>query len=415
MATQTDRLGGAKGSLAYKAPCVAASTGNLTLSAAQTVDGVSVVAEDRVLVKDQTTASENGIYVCKTAGWERGRDFDGNDDIVKGTRVAVTGGTVGEGEYKVTTANPIVIGTTSVAFQLSVRDGNEPGFKWNFDSATTDADPGSGEFRFNNATLASATAAYIDNADIFQTSVTAWLDTLDDSSSTNKGTIKFQNVAVPTTFAMFYVTGSVVDGTGYRKLTLTHLASNGTFTAGDTFAVVFQPSGSAGSLSGPASSTTGNLLSFSSTGGNVAQDTGIASTNVVRASDIGSTAGGRGVQAFSTSILQEGSTGAVLSAGFPSTSENLGTLSTAATLTLNLRNGHFQHVTIQAAIAIAPQTDVGSIVLEVTNGSTASAITSTAYTRTVGAFSQVSGDDFLATSIRTQNFSLLSIQPLQST
>jgi hypothetical protein len=86
-----------------------------------------------------------------------------------------------------------------------------------------------------------------------------------------------------------------------------------------------------------------------------------------------------------------------------------------ATLTLNVRNGHFQHVTIQAAIAIAPQTDVGSVVLEVINGSTASVITSTAFTRTVGAFSSVAGDDFIATSIKTQNFSLLSIQPLQST
>lgn len=413
MATQTDRLGGAKGSLAYKAPCVAASTGNLTLSAAQTVDGVSVVAEDRVLVKDQTTTTENGIYVCKATAWERARDFDGNDDIVKGTRVAVTGGTVGEGEYKVTTSNPITIGTSSIAFQLSVRDGNESGFKWAFDSTTTDADPGAGEFRFNNATLSSVTEAYIDNTDVYGTTVTAWLDTLDDSTSATKGTIKFQQVDDPTVFAMYNVSGSVTDGTGYSKITLSHLASNGTFTAGDTFAVVFQPSGSAGSVAGPASTTVGHIPQWSNTGG-TAVSSGIASTSVLRTTDIGTT-GTNGVQAYSTGILTETSTGAVLSAGFPSTSESLGTLSTAATLTLNLRNGHFQHVTIQAAIAIAPQTDVGTIVLEVTNGSTASVITSTAYTRTVGAFSSVSGDDFVATSIKTQNFSLLSVQPLQST
>jgi hypothetical protein len=92
MATQTDRLGGAKGSLAFKAPCVAASTGTLTLFGTQTVDGIALVAEDRVLVKDQSTAAANGIYVVKAASWERAKDFDGNDDVVQGTRVAVNGG-----------------------------------------------------------------------------------------------------------------------------------------------------------------------------------------------------------------------------------------------------------------------------------------------------------------------------------
>jgi len=42
----------------------AATTANITLSGAQTIDGVSVVAGDRVLVKDQSTASQNGIYVA---------------------------------------------------------------------------------------------------------------------------------------------------------------------------------------------------------------------------------------------------------------------------------------------------------------------------------------------------------------
>lgn len=414
MSTQVDRLGGAKGSLAYKAPCVAATTAAITLSGAQTIDGVSVVAEDRVLVKDQSTASENGIYICKASTWERAKDFDGNDDIVKGTRVAVTGGTVGQAEYKVTTANPILIGTSSITFERSVRDGTESGFKWVFDSSTTDADPGTGEFRLNNATLASVTEAYIDNVDAAANTVSAWLDTFDDSTSATKGTVKFQQVDDPTVFAMYSVTGSVTDGTGYRKITLTYLASNGTFTAGETFAVVFQPSGNAGAVSGPASTTVGHIPQWSNTGGTQVSS-GIPSTSVLRSTDIGSTAS-NGVQAYSTGILQEGSTGAVLSVGFPSTSENLGALSTAQTRTLDLRQGHFQHSTaVTAAIALAPQTDVGTIVLEVTNGSTAAVYTSTAYTRTVGAFSSVSGDRFMAQSIRTHSYSLLSVQALQST
>lgn len=64
------------GTVSPKDYVVAASTGNLTLSGAQTVDGVALVAGDRVLVKDQTSASTNGIYVVATGGWTRATDAD---------------------------------------------------------------------------------------------------------------------------------------------------------------------------------------------------------------------------------------------------------------------------------------------------------------------------------------------------
>jgi len=54
----------------------AASTGNLTLSGTQTVDGVALVAGDRVLVKDQSTAANNGIYVVASGAWARAQDLD---------------------------------------------------------------------------------------------------------------------------------------------------------------------------------------------------------------------------------------------------------------------------------------------------------------------------------------------------
>ena len=55
--TQTDRIDGLSTSVAMKAPVVVATTANITLSGLQTIDGVSVVTGDRVLVKDQTTSS----------------------------------------------------------------------------------------------------------------------------------------------------------------------------------------------------------------------------------------------------------------------------------------------------------------------------------------------------------------------
>jgi len=59
-----------------KASVKAASTANLTLSGTQTVDGIALVATDRVLVKDQSTPATNGIYVVAAGAWTRATDMD---------------------------------------------------------------------------------------------------------------------------------------------------------------------------------------------------------------------------------------------------------------------------------------------------------------------------------------------------
>ena len=58
-----------------KASVVAGTTANITLSGAQTIDGISVVATDRVLVKNQTAPAENGIYVASATAWARASDM----------------------------------------------------------------------------------------------------------------------------------------------------------------------------------------------------------------------------------------------------------------------------------------------------------------------------------------------------
>ena len=52
-----------------------ATTANITLSGTQTIDGIAVSADERVLVKDQSTASQNGLYLCKASTWERTTDL----------------------------------------------------------------------------------------------------------------------------------------------------------------------------------------------------------------------------------------------------------------------------------------------------------------------------------------------------
>ena len=62
--------------LGPKAACSAGTTANITLSGLQTIDGYSVTAGQRVLVKNQTNSAENGIYVASASAWTRATDMD---------------------------------------------------------------------------------------------------------------------------------------------------------------------------------------------------------------------------------------------------------------------------------------------------------------------------------------------------
>lgn len=114
--TFQDRTGSIAGQLAIKAPCDLATTANITLSGEQSIDGTTT-SESRVLVKDQTDTTENGIYDTSSGSWTRALDFDGSRDAVKGTLVLVTGGTVAAGKtYRLTTADPVVFDTSAITF-----------------------------------------------------------------------------------------------------------------------------------------------------------------------------------------------------------------------------------------------------------------------------------------------------------
>ena len=68
--------------LDVKASVKAATSANITLSGAQTIDGVSVVAGDRVLVKAQTAQADNGIYVASNTSWSRSADANTYAELV---------------------------------------------------------------------------------------------------------------------------------------------------------------------------------------------------------------------------------------------------------------------------------------------------------------------------------------------
>jgi predicted acyltransferase (DUF342 family) len=96
-----------------------ATTANITLSAVQTIDGIAVVAGDRVLVKNQTTGSQNGIYIVAAGAWTRSADCDnvGGSEVTSGLFTFVEDGTSNANSgWLLTTLNPIVINTTALVF-----------------------------------------------------------------------------------------------------------------------------------------------------------------------------------------------------------------------------------------------------------------------------------------------------------
>lgn len=101
----------------FKASARSVSTSNITLSGAQTIDGVSVIAGDRVLVAGQTTGADNGIYVAAAGAWSRATDADASAEVTAGMYLAVEEGTTyGDTVWLLTTNNPITLGTTSLTF-----------------------------------------------------------------------------------------------------------------------------------------------------------------------------------------------------------------------------------------------------------------------------------------------------------
>ena len=99
-----------------KASCRAATTANITLSGTQTIDSVAVTAGQRVLVKDQSTASQNGIYLANASTWTRAPDADTWDELVHAFTFIEGGTANGNNGFVCTVAPGGTLGTTAVTW-----------------------------------------------------------------------------------------------------------------------------------------------------------------------------------------------------------------------------------------------------------------------------------------------------------
>jgi len=288
--------------LSFKNPALCATTANITLSGLQTIDGVAVTAGVRVLVKNQTNTSQNGIYAAATGAWTRTTDADTWDKLVSAF-LFIESGTANAGTAWYCSAQPG--GTLGVT-----------GISWNTFSFTSSYTAGTGltlagtQFSISNTGVTAAsygTASSVPtlaiNAQGQVTSASNTTISIPNTQVTGLGTMSTQNAS------NVAITGGSITGTPISGSTV----GGTTITASTQF-------------SGPGTGLTGTASSLS-IGGNAATATsattaGSATTATTATNLAGGSAGSVPYQsaAATTAMLGIGSTGQVLtvSAGLPS-------------------------------------------------------------------------------------------------
>lgn len=99
---------------------------------------------------------------------------------------------------------------------------------YTYSTTTSDADPGTGTIRFNNANLALATQAFIDLQNAAGADVSAWVDSIDDSTSAMKAVLRVSRTDNNSMHNAFFYITSITTASGYRKLNLVYIGGVGT-------------------------------------------------------------------------------------------------------------------------------------------------------------------------------------------
>ena len=107
----------ARSGLDVKQSVRVATTANIGLATALTIDGVELAVGDRVLVKNQDTEANNGIYVVASGSWARAEDADSSAEVTTGMFTFVSEGTVNaDSGWVLTTNDAITLGATGLTF-----------------------------------------------------------------------------------------------------------------------------------------------------------------------------------------------------------------------------------------------------------------------------------------------------------
>lgn len=164
--TNKSYVDGLANGLSWKDAVRAATTANITLSATQTIDGVALSVNDRVLVKNQTTTAENGLYSVQSGAWTRTTDADAWDELVSAAVFVQEGTANGDQGFTCTVNAGGTLGSTAVTWAQFTGTGAV----YNAGSGLTESPAGT----FNVGTAsASRIVVNADNIDLATTAVGA--------------------------------------------------------------------------------------------------------------------------------------------------------------------------------------------------------------------------------------------------
>ena len=212
--------------LSLKDSVLAGTTANITLSGEQTVDGVSLVAGNRVLVKDQTDQTKNGIYVVASGVWSRATDADIDAEVTSGMFTFISDGTLNSSSgWVLTTTGTITLGTSLLTFTQFSGAGQ-------IVAGTGITKSGNTLNTIGTADRITANADSIDIASTYvgQTSITTVGTLTSGSLGSGFGNINIGSSSITGGVATFSsIVGSAINGTGNLSI-----SGSGTFTTGLT-------------------------------------------------------------------------------------------------------------------------------------------------------------------------------------
>ena len=259
--------------LAFKQPAQVATTVNITLSGLQTIDGYTTLAGDRVLVKNQTTQANNGIYVASASAWSRSSDANTYAELVSAFLFVENGGQSGSA-WVCTSPTSGTLGVTAITFsQFSNSSVYTAGTGLTLSAYQFSITPVGTAGTYGSA---SSVPVFVTNASGQVTSVTNTTIAIANTQVSGLGTMSTQNAN------SVAITGGTITGTPISGSSV----SGTTITASTQF-------------SGPGTGLTGTATSLN-IGGNAATAT-IATTATTATTATNIAGGGTGYLPYQSS------------------------------------------------------------------------------------------------------------------